>query len=105
MNVIDAIAIPLEIGDSWLVTCDWYGDACSQRRRAERDQLIEGGVHISICSHYTADLALNLTDVEMRHHEEQAYGKGDDDRDDAEPQEHELAFVLTGRRRGDAEDQ
>jgi hypothetical protein len=43
--------------------------------------------------------------MEMRDYEKQAYEKPDDDCYDTEPQEYEMAFVLAGRRRGDAEDQ
>src|SRR5260370_26913023 len=39
-------------------------------------------------------------EVQMRNDVEQDQGEGDDARDDAEPREHEPAFVLARRRRG-----
>src|SRR5260370_12050212 len=39
-------------------------------------------------------------EVQMRNDVEQAQGEGDDARDDAEPREHEPAFVPARRRRG-----
>src|SRR5579859_2306865 len=75
-----------------------------------RGQLIESGVHRMLCRHYNANGRArltdgNLSDVKVRNRKKHTDEEQNRDRNDSQPQHHELTLVLIRRRRRDSKHQ